>query len=271
MSRKRKYFKNDMFQVIKGRGIKHQQQINKPKTLKTKINPSHFIYMMYAYSQAGLEADEQGREWVNKHKKKSKENNVNPILSEIEGYETNSIYLYFNDYKEQKDNHGIDISTSMDVIGEMLDINNLNNRSVTEDMHIHQKEVDAIETIHQFCELVSGYITWTGDNGFFDEDSKDKKHFEQTTDYFQQSFKDFVYYKDKVYESDFYHFVKERMKIKDGSNSPFIVEIDFQQEDLEVWDFNMMNFANRSEKDKERKREITPDDLVNCSHYLDLT
>ena len=229
MSRKRKYFKNDMFQVIKGRGIKHQQQINKPKTLKTKINPSHFIYMMYAYSQAGLEADEQGREWVNKHKKKSKENNVNPILSEIEGYETNSIYLYFNDYKEQKDNHGIDISTSMDVIGEMLDINHLNNRSVTEEMHIHQKEIDAIETIHQFCELVSGYITWTGDNGFFDEDGKDKKHFEQTTDYFQQSFKDFVYYKDKVYESDFYHFVKERMKIKDGSISSFIVEIDFQQ------------------------------------------
>jgi hypothetical protein len=33
----------------------------------------------------------------------------------------------------------------------------------------------------------------------------------------------------------------------------------------------MMNFANRSEKDKERKREITPDDLVNCTHYIDLT
>ena len=261
MSRKRKYFKNDMFQVIKGRGIKHQQQINKPKLLKTKINPSHFIFMMYAYSQAAQEAEEQGREWINEHHDKKPLKDTR--LTDLEGFNSKSIYLYFNDYNEHKDKHGIDIFTSMDVIGEMLDLNNLNNQSLTSDMHIHQKEVDAIETIHQFSELVSGYSKWRDEDG--------NKYLEQTTDYFQQSFKDFVYYKDKVYESEFYHFVKERMKITDGSFSSFICEIDFQKEDLEAWDFNMMNFANRSEKDKERKREITPDDLVNCTHYIDLT
>ena len=115
MSRKRKYFKNDMFQVIKGRGIKHQQQINKPKLLKTKINPSHFIYMMYAYSQAAQEAEEQGKEWINESAKKTTKDTK---LSDLEGYESKSIYLYFNDYNEQKE-HGIDMFKSMDVIGEI--------------------------------------------------------------------------------------------------------------------------------------------------------
>ena len=242
MSKKRKYFKNDMFQVMKGNGIKNKQKMNRQQVCKQKINLSHYVFMMYSYSRLTIEASEKIKSWIDSNEKSFGKNKK---LSELEDYDIMTVYMYFND-KEHHKKHDIDVMSAIEIVSNMIDEYQVGSESISE-MNVHDKHVDAIETIHKFSEQMQ----------------LDHEDFKSTSQSFQDSFKDFVYYTDKVYKSDFYDFMCKQLEKKDGSISPFIVEIDTRIEDYEKWDLEMTK--------RQKENEITPADLVNCTHYLDLT